>query len=339
MGRHSSIGPIDPQLFVELEGQVVQAPAAAIQEQFKQAQEECMAEPRKLPSWIPMLRQYGPALLAECRYHEDLAKSLVGSWLSKYMFRGEPDAVEKGERIAKHLANHQHFKTHGRFIDRDQAAELGLKVSNLEADQVLQDLVLSVFHSSTLTFTSTPTVKVVENHLGRAFVKQSREIILNIQRGGPVLAPMGPASWAGPMPRHLQVVPTLQGPPQKDCEVSVVDQLSSLGRLEAGWFDGEGPAYDTASLGRARNILEPLVASFGLPNPFVYPTPDGEIRAEWPARAWDVVLTFDAGVTRADVLANATTHDETEEASFAADLSGMLRLSAMLGRLLRPEGG
>jgi hypothetical protein len=93
MGRHSSIGPIDPQLVLLLEGQVVQAPAAAIKAQFEQAQKECMEDPRKLPSWIPMLRQYGPAMLAQCNYHEDLAKALVGSWLAKYMFRGETDAT------------------------------------------------------------------------------------------------------------------------------------------------------------------------------------------------------------------------------------------------------
>jgi hypothetical protein len=189
VGRHSSIGPIDPQLVLRLEGQVVQAPAAAIKAQFEQAQQECMADPRKLPSWIPMLRQYGPALLAQCTYHEDLAKTLVGSWLATYMFRGDEDAVSKGEGVAKRLADHKEFKTHGRFIDRDQAKAMGLKVSSLEDDQELQDFVLSIFHSSTLTFSSTPTVKIVENHLGRAFVKQSREILINLP-----MRPMEPAS-------------------------------------------------------------------------------------------------------------------------------------------------
>jgi hypothetical protein len=61
---------------------------------------------------------------------------------------------------------------------------------------VLQDLALSVFHSSTLTFSSTPTIKIVENHLGRAFVKQSREIIINIPRGAPAIGPAGPTPGA-----------------------------------------------------------------------------------------------------------------------------------------------
>jgi hypothetical protein len=180
MGRHSSIGPIDPQLTIRLEGQVVQAPAAAIRAQFEQAQQECMADPRKLPSWIPMLRQYGPALLAQCTFHEALSKSLVGSWLAQFMLRGDPNAVEKAEAIAAFLADHAYFKTHGRFIDRDQAESKGLKISKLEDDQTLQDLVLSCFHAATLTFSSTPTVKIVENHLGRAFVKQNREFVLNL---------------------------------------------------------------------------------------------------------------------------------------------------------------
>lgn len=338
MGRHSSIGPIDPQLVVLIEGQIVQAPAAAIKAQFEQAQKECMDDPRKLPSWIPMLRQYGPALLAQCNYHEDLAKSLVGSWLAKYMFRGEADASTRGKRIAAHLADHQHFKTHGRFIDRDQASALGLRISNLEADQVLQDLVLSVFHSSTLTFSSTPTIKIVENHLGRAFVKANREIIINIPRGDPA----GPTHRvAGRLLQQLYLgepvdVPTAHVPV---CRVPIAEQLAALQRLGNGWLDGVGTKYSTTSLGRAREILEPLVVSFGLPTPYLYPTPEGEIRAEWPTTAWDVVLTFDPEVTRAELVANATTRDETEEATYAADLSGMLSMSAKLGRLLRPEAG
>jgi hypothetical protein len=342
MGRHSSIGPIDPQLVMLVEGQPVQAPAAAIKAQFEQAQKECMDDPRKLPSWIPMLRQYGPALLAQCNYHEDLAKSLVESWLAKYMFRGESDAGAKAKRIATHLADHQHFKTHGRFIDRGQASVLGLKISNLEADQILQDLVLSVFHSSTLTFSSTPTIKIVENHLGRAFVKSNREIIINFARGAPALGPAGPSHLiAGQRLQrlHLGQAIAVPGAATPVCRVPIAEQLAALQRLDAGWLDGSGPAYSVASLGRAREILEPLVMSFGLPTPYVYPTPDGEIRAEWPASEWDVVLTFNPEVTRAELVANATMRDETEEASFAADLSGMLSLSAKLGRLLRSEAG
>ena len=41
----------------------------------------------------------------------------------------------------------------------------------LEQDQTLQDLVLSVFHATTHTFSGTVAVKVIENHPRKAFVK------------------------------------------------------------------------------------------------------------------------------------------------------------------------
>ena len=44
-------------------------------------------------------------------------------------------------------------------------------MEHLEEDQQLQDLVLSVFHASTHTFNGTAAVKIIENHIGKAFIK------------------------------------------------------------------------------------------------------------------------------------------------------------------------
>ena len=41
----------------------------------------------------------------------------------------------------------------------------------LESDQTFQDMSLSVFHAATHTFSATPAAKIVENHLGKAFIK------------------------------------------------------------------------------------------------------------------------------------------------------------------------
>ncbi len=183
LGNHSAIGPIDPQMITVVDGQIVQAPAAAIREQFAQAQKEIKADPSLLPSWIPMLRQYGPALLAQCRYAEALSKELVREWLTKWMFAGDADVATKASTIAENLASHANFNSHGRFIGRDKAKSLGFgsKIVELEQDQKFQDLVLSVFHAATITHTSTPTIKIIENSLGRAYVK-SEQVIFNIQQ-------------------------------------------------------------------------------------------------------------------------------------------------------------
>lgn len=87
------------------------------------------------------------------------------------MFQGETDASHKAKQTAKWLANHQHFKSHNRHISRDVLQERNLKILQLEDDEKLQDLCLSVFHATTHTFTGTPSAKIVENHTGRAFIK------------------------------------------------------------------------------------------------------------------------------------------------------------------------
>jgi hypothetical protein len=66
---------------------------------------------------------------------------------------------------------------------------LGLRISDLESDQKLQDLVLSVFHATTFTFDSTPATKIIENHIGRAFIKQSQEIQVQVAREQPSKEP------------------------------------------------------------------------------------------------------------------------------------------------------
>ena len=86
------------------------------------------------------------------------------------------EAKKKSDEVAKKLSNHSMFLSHGRRIGRDQAKEFGLEIRDLEDDPVFQDLVLSVFYSTTLTFDATPAVKIIENHLGQAFIKQFRQI-------------------------------------------------------------------------------------------------------------------------------------------------------------------
>ncbi len=182
MGKHSSIGPIDPQLILQTQVGPQIVPAQAILDQFELAKEECQ-DPKKLGSWLPILGQYGPALLIQCKNAIGLSEQLVSEWLETYMFAGDTDAKQRSAKIATFLSNHKEFKTHGRHINRDKAKEIGLIIEDLEEDQELQDLVLSIFHSSTHTFGATSAVKIIENHKGKAFMKQQQMVL--VQQGGP----------------------------------------------------------------------------------------------------------------------------------------------------------
>ena len=190
MGKHSYIGPIDPQFVLQTSLGTQMVPAQAVLDQFKLAKEEC-EDPAKAISWIPILPQYGPALLTQCLNAQTLSKELVKDWLSTYMFKFYDDREERAQELAEYLANHQNFKSHSRFIDRNKAKEIGLLIDDLEEDEELQDLVLSVFHAAMHTLQGTPTTKIIENHLGKALVRKFQQIPIPLFQP-PVQPPVQP---------------------------------------------------------------------------------------------------------------------------------------------------
>ena len=168
LGKHSFLGPTDPQLLLHTALGVRAVPAQAVLDQFDRAQQEC-ADPAKLSAWLPML---SPDLLMQCESALEMSKELVTTWLKTYMFREMDDGSERAEAVSEWLADHQNFKSHSRHIPREGIEESGLMASRMEDDEVFQDLALSVFHATTHRFTGTSAVKIVESHTGRAFIKQ-----------------------------------------------------------------------------------------------------------------------------------------------------------------------
>lgn len=171
LGKHSFLGPTDPQIRIPTPLGIRMVPSQAVLDQFDKAQQEG-ADPRKLAAWLPMLHQYGPDLLVLCETALRMSRELVETWLQTYMFEKQPDGAKSAKNISEWLSDHKEFKSHSRHIPRDALEQHGVKVVRLEQDEKLQDLVLSVFHATTHMFTGTPTVKIVENHNGRAFVNQ-----------------------------------------------------------------------------------------------------------------------------------------------------------------------
>ena len=138
------------------------------------------ADPAKIRAWLPMLSQYGPDLLATCLNASDLSRTLVTEWLSKYMFQGDPNADQKADDIAGWLGNHGIFKTHGRPIARALAEQRGLNIFELESDQPLQDAVLSIYHAVAHSLGSTGAVKIIESHLGKAYLEMVQAMVVGM---------------------------------------------------------------------------------------------------------------------------------------------------------------
>lgn len=195
MGKHSQLGPIDPQ--VPIAGNFV--PASSLRRQFKHISDECAADPSRLSAWLPILQQYPPAILEVCKDADDLARSLVEQWLGAYMFAGQQDAAAKAKKAADFFADTDIHKSHGRSIDREGARREGLTIEDLEDDDALQDAVLSVHHAFLITLGQTSAVKIFENHLGAKVVARQQVISMPVPVPMPSPAPPAPGPVVPPM--------------------------------------------------------------------------------------------------------------------------------------------
>jgi ClpP class serine protease len=165
MGKHSSIGPIDPQ--------VGGVPAHGIVEEFQRASTEIKTTPVLVNVWEPILRRYHPTLVGQCEKAIEMADKIVRGWLPDGAVAHIGDDKEKSaavNRVLSELGEHKTTLNHGRHVSADKAEKIGLNVRRLESDSALQDLVLSVHHSYCLTFTKTPAIKIIENHTEKAYV-------------------------------------------------------------------------------------------------------------------------------------------------------------------------
>ena len=89
------------------------------------------------------------------------------------MFRGESDSDVTVKRIVDGPTDNDQTRSHNRQFSADDCKKMNLKVTMLEDDHEFQDLVLSVHHSTLLTFNSTAAIKIIENQAGKAHIVES----------------------------------------------------------------------------------------------------------------------------------------------------------------------
>jgi len=164
MGKHSSLGPIDPQ--------IGGLPAHAVVEEWKRAHEETKADPSRMPFWQMVISKYPPGLIGACEKAIEWSEEMAREWLATGMFSGDADAAGKAKAVIDEIGSHAATKAHNRHISAAKAESMGLKVVALEDDQVLQEAVLTVHHACMLTLSDTPIVKLIENQNGIAYAQQ-----------------------------------------------------------------------------------------------------------------------------------------------------------------------
>ena len=178
MGKHSSLGPIDPQL-----GGMA---AHGVVEEFNRAHAEIKADQSRVFVWQPIIAKYSPTLIGECEKAIQWSNEMAREWLITGMLKDDAGRDAKAQHIVDELGDHALTKSHARHLSASRCRDMGLIVTPLEADQGLQDAVLSVHHAAILTLAGTGAFKIIENHDGVAALSVAQQVIVQ----GPSQAPL-----------------------------------------------------------------------------------------------------------------------------------------------------
>lgn len=163
MGKHSSLGAIDPQ--------IGGLPAYSIRKSFQTAIEDIKKQPQHSNIWPILFQKYDPTLIVHADKAIQFTNELVKDWIATGMLFEDEEKVQKAEKIVKELGEKMNEDSfHNRHIGIKKCKEKGLRVKELESDNNLQDLVLSIHHACILTFSNTQAIKIVENHTGIAHI-------------------------------------------------------------------------------------------------------------------------------------------------------------------------
>jgi len=185
MGKHSNLGPVDPQFSG--------IPAYGVIEELKRAYEEITADHNKVFVWTPILSRYPPSFVQQCHWALERTEEFVKLALQANMFSGLSGAEKTAiaQQIFDRLTDLAKNKGHDKHFHYEECMDMGLNIKLLEERPALQDLVLTVHHCYMHTTANTGAIKIIENHIGRAFVK-----VVQIQfvQQGPPLMPGQPGS-------------------------------------------------------------------------------------------------------------------------------------------------
>lgn len=153
MGRQSCLGPFDPQI-----GGVA---CQSVLKEFEKAKEDIRQNPHALGLWQVIFSKYNPTFLVTCEQATELSDDLADEILSKNF----PDKNTR-KNILKAFNNNTTTKVHSRHISKDKCKAVGLNIIDMEKDQHLQDMILSLHHCYMIYLESTVVTKIVENNIG-----------------------------------------------------------------------------------------------------------------------------------------------------------------------------
>jgi len=168
MTETGSLGPIDAQMKI---GRSVIS-AYDYMEWVNEKRADAEKNDRLNPFDATMVAQITPGELGSVYHALKFAEDLVVEWLVNYKFkkwdktetRGIPVTEEmkskRAEEIARELSNHAKWRSHGRSIKIENLEEINLKISRVDDDPKLADIVYRIQMVCRLLFDSTTIYKI-----------------------------------------------------------------------------------------------------------------------------------------------------------------------------------
>lgn len=177
MTSSGSLGPIDAQVKIGRSGQS----GYDYMDWVKEKRKEAVKNGKLNPFDATMVAQISPGELNGVNNSINFAKDLVIEWLPKYKFkdwkvtetkkRKVTDLMKKrrARTIVNQLINHNKWRSHGRSIKIDDLENIGLKITKVDNDPKLCDLVYRIQTVIKLLFGTTNTFKVVATENEKIF--------------------------------------------------------------------------------------------------------------------------------------------------------------------------
>jgi len=177
MTETGSLGPIDAQMKIGRSVVSAYDYIEWVEEKRKEAEEQG----RLNPFDATMVAQITPGELGSVFHALKFAEDLVVEWLINYKFKKwtvtesrkipvtEEMKRKRAEEIAKELTNHSKWRLHGRSIKIDDLEEIGLKITRLDDNPKLTEIVYRIQTVCRLVFDTTTSFKIFATQDNKIF--------------------------------------------------------------------------------------------------------------------------------------------------------------------------
>lgn len=177
MTKTGSLGPIDAQVRIGRTTISAYDYMEWVEEKLKEAE----ANERLNPFDATMVAQISPGELKGVNHALKFAEDLVGKWLKKYKFKHwnvtetrqrkvtDEMKTKRAKEIAQKLIDHGTWRSHGRSIKIKDLENIGLRITEIDDDNELKNIVYRIQAVCRLLFATTNTYKIFATQKEKIF--------------------------------------------------------------------------------------------------------------------------------------------------------------------------